>query len=99
MVAIIAGAGITLVPDEDHAVTGSAAAIGNPGDILSYGISSAAPHGTVQGDAATGAFTYTPNPDFFGNDSFAVMVVDGHGGSDTLRVEVTVTPVNDAPRP
>ena len=99
MVTIVAGGGVTLVTDEDTSVSGSAAAIGDPGDTLSYGVSHAAAHGTVVGDAATGAFTYTPNADYFGNDSFDVMVVDGHGGSDTLRVEVTVAPVNDAPKP
>ena len=99
MVAIVAGDGVTLVTNEDKSVAGSAAAIGDPGDTLSYGISRAAAHGSVVGNAATGAFVYTPTADFFGSDSFDVMVVDGHGGSDSLRVEVTVAPVNDAPRP
>src|SRR5215208_3649030 len=99
MVTIVAGDGVTLLTDEDTSVSGSAAAIGNPGDVLSYGITRAAANGSVVGGAATGAFTYTPAADFFGNDSFDVTVIDGHGGSDTLRVEVTVAPVNDAPRP
>ncbi len=99
MVSIIAGDGLTLVADEDGIVAGSAAAMSDLGDILSYGVTRIPGHGTVEGDAATGAFTYTPSADFFGSDSFDVTVIDGHGGSDTLRVEVTVLPVNDAPRP
>ena len=99
MVTIVAGDGITLVTDEDRSVSGSATAVGDPGDILSYGVTINPVNGSVAGDAATGVFTYTPIADFFGNDSFDVTVIDGHGGSDTLRVEVTVAPVNDAPRP
>jgi hypothetical protein len=44
------------------------------------------------------AVTYTPNPDFFGADSFVYTVTNGHGGSATATVNVTVAPVNDAPR-
>ena len=47
--------------------------------------------------SATGAFTYTPEKDFFGSDSFAITVSDGHGGTDTATINVTVTNVNDAP--
>ncbi len=41
--------------------------------------------------------TYTPDADFHGSDSFTYEVSDGYGGTDTGRVDVTVTPVNDAP--
>jgi hypothetical protein len=44
------------------------------------------------------AVAYTPNPDFFGADSFTYTASDGHGGSATATVNVTVAPVNDAPR-
>lgn len=44
-----------------------------------------------------GTVTYTPNADFFGNDSFEVQVSDGRGGFDTSTVAVTVTPVDDDP--
>ncbi|HXI32310.1 MAG TPA: tandem-95 repeat protein, partial [Vicinamibacterales bacterium] len=43
------------------------------------------------------AVTYRPNPNFFGSDSFTYTVSDGHGGSATATVNVTVTPVNDVP--
>ncbi|HMF93192.1 MAG TPA: N,N-dimethylformamidase beta subunit family domain-containing protein [Vicinamibacterales bacterium] len=46
---------------------------------------------------ADGGFTYQPNPDFFGSDSFTYTVSDGHGGTATGTVNVTVTPVNDVP--
>jgi cellulose biosynthesis protein BcsQ len=47
---------------------------------------------------ATGSLTYTPNPDFYGRDEFTYTVTDREGLSDTAKVTVTVTSVNDAPR-
>jgi hypothetical protein len=44
-----------------------------------------------------GTFTYTPNADYNGTDSFTYTTDDGNGGSATANVAVTVTPVNDAP--
>lgn len=41
--------------------------------------------------------TYTPDPDYNGGDSFVFQVDDGHAGTDTATVSITVTPVNDAP--
>ncbi|WP_456364815.1 tandem-95 repeat protein [Priestia aryabhattai] len=45
----------------------------------------------------SGAYTYTPNLNFNGNDQFTVLVSDGQGGTAVSTVTVTVTPVNDAP--
>jgi hypothetical protein len=55
-----------------------------------------AAHGTVSCTAA-GMCTYTPSANFHGSDSFTYAISDGHGGSDTATVSVTVTPVNDQP--
>ena len=44
-----------------------------------------------------GTFTYTPDPDFFGTDSFTYEVTDGNGGRAEATVDITVNPVNDAP--
>ncbi|MEP6360375.1 MAG: retention module-containing protein [Halioglobus sp.] len=38
-----------------------------------------------------GSFTYTPNEDFDGSDSFEYTITDGEGGSDTATVNLTVT--------
>jgi Ca2+-binding RTX toxin-like protein len=43
-----------------------------------------------------GTFTFTPNADFNGNDSFTYTVTDGTS-SVTETVAITVNPVNDAP--
>ncbi|MBE9165386.1 tandem-95 repeat protein [Tychonema sp. LEGE 06208] len=41
--------------------------------------------------------TYTPNPDFSGQDIFLYQIADGKGGSDVTKVEVTVKAVNKLP--
>ncbi|MEQ1275568.1 tandem-95 repeat protein, partial [Acinetobacter ursingii] len=64
---------------------------------LSYTVSTNPSHGTVSIDPATGGYTYTPNANYNGSDSFEVTVADGKGGSTTVTVPVTVTAVNDAP--
>ncbi len=44
-----------------------------------------------------GRFTYTPNANFSGIDTFVYRVRDVWGGSDTATVTINVTPVSDAP--
>jgi len=44
-----------------------------------------------------GSFTYTPNQDFNGTDSFVYQVDDGNGGIATATATITVDPVNDDP--
>lgn len=41
--------------------------------------------------------SYNPLYDANGNDSFVVLVEDINGGKDTITVNVTISPVNDAP--
>jgi VCBS repeat-containing protein len=47
---------------------------------------------------ADGSFTYTPNADFNGTDSFTYRASDGSADSNVATVTITVTPVNDAPK-
>ncbi|MBT8240943.1 MAG: tandem-95 repeat protein, partial [Acidimicrobiia bacterium] len=54
-------------------------------------------HGTTTVDPATGAITYTPDPDFHGTDSFTYQVCHPGQACDTATVSLTVTPVNDPP--
>jgi uncharacterized repeat protein (TIGR01451 family) len=44
-----------------------------------------------------GSFTYTPDPDFFGSDSFTYRLEDGVGGFAIGAVDIEVLPVNDGP--
>jgi VCBS repeat-containing protein len=43
-----------------------------------------------------GSFTYTPNPDYFGDESFKYTVSDGEN-EVTATVAITITDVNDPP--
>jgi VCBS repeat-containing protein len=46
---------------------------------------------------ADGSFTYTPDPDFNGDDSFTYHASDGSLSSASATVSISVTAVNDAP--
>ena len=46
---------------------------------------------------ANGTFTYTPNANFNGTDSFVYQVTDGNGGSAQATVNITVNSINDDP--
>lgn len=84
---------------EDGSVQIALSATDPDGDPLSWVVVSGPTDGaatvTPAGDSV--AATYTPDADFNGADAFAVSVSDGNGGTDLIVVEVTVTPVNDAP--
>ncbi|TPL32840.1 cadherin-like domain-containing protein, partial [Mesorhizobium sp. B2-4-6] len=66
------------------------------GDSLTVAAVGGASHGTVSLDA--GQVTFTPDADYNGDDAgFSYTVSDGHGGTATGTVSVSVTAVNDAP--
>lgn len=55
-------------------------------------------NGVVTVDAAVpGGFTYTPNANYNGPDSFDYVANDGFTDSNAATVSITVTPVDDAP--
>lgn len=45
-----------------------------------------------------GSFSYVPDANYNGPDSFTYEADDGQGGKDGATVNLTVDPVNDAPR-
>jgi len=47
--------------------------------------------------AADGSFTYAPDQDFVGEDSFTYQAFDGELYSEIATVTITVTPANDVP--
>jgi VCBS repeat-containing protein len=57
---------------------------------------SAPAHGTLTLNA-DGSFTYTPDANYNGPDSFAYKANDGQADSNVATVSLTVTAVNDAP--
>ncbi len=44
-----------------------------------------------------GKIVYTPDADFFGDETFTYTIEDGNGGSDVAEILITVTGVNDGP--
>jgi VCBS repeat-containing protein len=67
------------------------------GDTLTVTSVTQGANGSVTIDPVSGNPVYTPNPGFYGSDSFTYTVDDGNGGTDTATVTVTVNPVNDLP--
>ncbi len=66
------------------------------GDALSIVSFTAPEHGTlvVNDD---GSYTYTPDSNYSGDDSFTYTISDGNGGFSTATVNLTVDPANDNP--
>ncbi|PTO67097.1 Ig-like domain-containing protein, partial [Vibrio splendidus] len=87
---------VTFTTDEDTPVSGTLSASDEDGDDLSFSKATEPSNGTVVVDE-NGDWTYTPNENYNGNDSFTVVVSDGQGGTDTITVNIGVTPVNDLP--
>ena len=86
---------VTTAEDTDY--SGTATATDVNGDTLSYSILAVPSHGTAtMVDSSAGTFTYSPNTNYNGNDSFTFTASDG-SLLDTATVTVTITPVDDAP--
>ncbi|WP_370276143.1 tandem-95 repeat protein [Roseovarius indicus] len=88
--------GLEASTDEDTPLEGAVTTSDLEDDPLSHAVVEGPAHGTVE-MAPDGTFTYTPEADFAGEDSFTYQVSDGNGGTDTATVAITVAPVNDAP--
>src|SRR5690606_6650498 len=80
---------------EDGVFNGQISAVDGDGDTLIYSVSTAAMHGMVTVDPATGAYTYTPTADYYGADSFCISIDDGAGNVTQSTVSVTVAAVVD----
>ena len=66
------------------------------GDTLKAALVSDAAHGTLTLDA-DGSFSYTPNANYNGPDSFTYKASDGSADSNEATVKISVISVNDAP--
>lgn len=67
----------------------------NAGDTLTITAVTQGAHGSVVNNGTS--VSYTPNPNFFGSDSFTYTIDDGHSATDTATVSVTVLNVEDPP--
>lgn len=65
------------------------------GDLLNYHIVESPSNGILYGTSPN--LVYYPNPNFYGNDSFAFNVDDGKTTSNLALIDIQVNPVNDPP--
>jgi len=80
--------------DEDTAAQITLTAVDVEGDPVTFSVMSAPSHGTLSGTPPV--LTYTPDPDYYGSDRFAVKASDGMA-AEARGVSIVITPVNDAP--
>ncbi|WP_369160732.1 Ig-like domain-containing protein [Candidatus Thiodiazotropha sp. LNASS1] len=82
---------------EDNVYTGNLpVAVDVDGDTVTYRLESNPVHGSITLEA-DGGFSYTPDADYHGADSFIYSVSDGNGGNNSYLVEIDVVSVNDSP--
>ncbi len=87
-----------LVTNEDALAVGQLVAEDGDGQVLSYLLVSEPSKGNVEiTDPSTGAFTYTPDQDATGADSFSFKVNDGEVDSNTAIITINIVAQNDAP--
>ncbi len=87
-----------LIPTEDTPLVFDL--LSNAYDIDSAGLVSEIVTGPANGVLllnADGTYTYSPNANFNGADSFSYRVSDGNVASNVANVTITITPINDAP--
>ena len=81
---------------EDVVVSGQLQHTEYDGENVIYSLLGATQFGVVA-VGLDGSFTYTPNLNSYGNDSFTFFVNDGHGDSNIGVVQISIAPVNDPP--
>ncbi len=90
----------TIAEDSVLTVSAEAGVLANDldpdSDELVVSLANQPTSGTLQLNA-DGSFSYTPNLNFAGMDSFAYRVSDGTTTSEPVAVEITVTAVDDVP--
>lgn len=83
--------------DEDGVLDISLDADDADEDTLQYTIETDVRNGTLTAGATPGTYTYEPDRDFWGSDSFSFYVSDANASSDEAWVRIQVEGINDAP--
>lgn len=91
----VANDGTNTTP-EDTPVNGLVTGSDIDGDSITFALVTAPTNGLVVVNP-DGTYTYTPNANFNGEDSFTFVANDGTVNSNIATVTITVTPINDAP--
>ena len=92
----------TVNEDETLTVDADSGVLANDGDDESGDLTAALVDDVSNGTltfSSDGSFTYVPNADFYGTDTFTYMASDTEDDSNVARVTITVVNVNDAPEP
>jgi MYXO-CTERM domain-containing protein len=89
---------LDLAVREDGALTFALGGTDAEGDAVTVRLDRRPTRGSLE-PAAAGApnFTYRPDADLFGADSFTFSLCDAVGCGPSATVSITITPVNDAP--
>jgi VCBS repeat-containing protein len=82
---------------EDVAVGGTLSASDPNGSSVVFSIVTNGAKGVVIVNPSTGAFSYTPGANLNGSDRFTYKVNDGTLDSNVATIDVSISPVNDAP--
>ena len=86
--------------DEELSVDAAAGVVANDSDPDADPLTAVLVAGPAHGSLtlhADGAFTYTPDPDFHGSDTFTYAATDGTVETAPVAVALTIHAVNDAP--
>ena len=75
--------------DGDGSYSGQLAATDPDGNTVSFALAGGPVHGSVT-VSPSGAYTYTPDADYIGSDSFTFTATDPSGASDTATVSLTI---------
>src|SRR5205807_1105834 len=86
----------TVDGNEGAPISGTLIATDVDSPVLTYSLFAQAAHGSVLVNA-DGTYTYTPNADFNGADSFAFKANDGALDSNIATIILTLDSVNSAP--
>ncbi len=83
------------VTDEDTSIT-EAFNISSGASTISYSTSQAPSNGSVSYSSPDNSFTYVPDNDWFGSDSFSVSA-STQGITQTATISISVNSINDSP--
>jgi hypothetical protein len=82
---------LSFTTNENVALASSLTATDPGGGQVTFAQTGNPMSGTVSGFTPAGMFTYTPNPNFTGSDSFAIQATDAAGNKTAGSVTITVT--------
>lgn len=88
---------LSLATAEDSAVSARLATSDPENEVVTVSKDSDPSSGTLSAVGADGSFTYTPNRDFFGPDSFRLRAADASGAAVVSTVSINITPVGGDP--